>query len=83
MDAEGKELTAWGKWVREQPRGTLSRAMWATGYAWVSVSRAQYHLVSTDLAEALSRFTDGAVKASEMRSRPSAAARARRKKRVA
>ena len=53
--------TAWGKWVRRQPKGVLTEAMRATGLSWSTVSHAQWRRVRTEMAKALSAFTKGAV----------------------
>jgi len=73
MSEASGELTAWGRWVKAQPPGTLSRAMRATGFAWTTVSKAQFRLVTLETAEALAKFTRGEVKARELVKRRSAA----------
>lgn len=65
--------TAWGTWVRAQPKGVLTRAMRATGLSWSSVNKAKKRLVTRDVAEALAKFTRGAVKARDLVKRRSAA----------
>jgi hypothetical protein len=65
--------TAWGAWVRTQPKGVLTRAMRETKLSWSSVSKAKHHLVTRDVAEALAKFTRGAVKARELVKRRAAA----------
>lgn len=72
--SDGEELTAWGVWIRSQPRGTLSRAQLSTKLAWSTVHGAQKKLVSRDVAEALSKFTKGEVKASQLIKRKQGAA---------
>lgn len=63
---EERGETAWGAWVRTQPKGVLTRAMRATGVSWSSVNKAKHSLVTRDVAEALAKFTRGAVKAREL-----------------
>lgn len=58
--------TAWGAWVRQQPKGVLTRAMRETGLGWSTVSKAQKRLVAMETAQLLSRFTRGQVKAKDI-----------------
>ena len=73
MQADQGE-TAWGAWVRTQPKGILTRAMRETGLSWSSVTKAKTRLVTRDVAETLARFTRGAVKASQLVKRRKAVA---------
>lgn len=57
-----RQQTAWGEWVKRQPKGVLTRAMRETGLAYSTVIKACRRRVTRDVAEALSRFTHGAVK---------------------
>ena len=61
-----EDLTAFGRWVRTQPRGTLSRAMASTGLAYTTVLYAKTRLVTREVAEALSAFTRGEVAADDL-----------------
>jgi hypothetical protein len=62
----GDKLTAWGAWVRKQPRGIMTKAQRATGLAYSTVHGAQTRLVREDVALLLSKFTRGEVKAREI-----------------
>jgi len=53
-------------WVREQPRGALTRAHYATGLAYSTVFAAQFKLMRRDVAYELSRFTRGAVRVADI-----------------
>jgi hypothetical protein len=54
-------LTAFGEWLRCQPRGTPSEAMRVTGLAYSTVLIAKRRRMTRDVAEVLSAFTGGAV----------------------
>ena len=58
----GEELTAFGRWVREQPRGTMREIELETGLAYCTVHRALTHRMSLEVAKLLSAVTRGAVK---------------------
>lgn len=53
--------TAWGRWVRDQPRGVMMRAMRVTGLAYSTIHDARYRLMSRDVAEKLAAFSAGGV----------------------
>lgn len=72
-----QDLTAWGRWVRKQPRGTMVRAQLTTGLAYSTIHYALRRRVTMEVAEALAKFTGGAVKpASIARRRKPTGARA-------
>jgi hypothetical protein len=52
--------TAWGRWVRTQPTGVLSRAQEKTGLSWTTIFRAKTHRVNRATARLLSKFARGA-----------------------
>jgi len=62
MQNPNADETAWGRWVRTQERGVLTRAMHSTGLAWATVNKARKKLMTRGVAEKLSRFSRGAVK---------------------
>jgi hypothetical protein len=65
--SEEEQLTAWGRWLVEQPRGTKNRAFRETGLALTTLDHARTNLVTNEVAELLAAFTKGAVKSSAMR----------------
>jgi hypothetical protein len=65
--SEEEQLTAWGRWLVQQPRGTKNRAHRATGLALTTLDHARRNLVTNEVAELLAAFSKGAFKASEMR----------------
>lgn len=62
----GEQLTAWGVWVRQQPRGIMTKAQRVTGLAYSTVHGAQTRRVRPDIAALLSKFSRGAVKAKDI-----------------
>lgn len=66
MDMGRDGMTAFGRWAEEQPRGVLSRAMRATGFAYSTIHAATKRRMSRDVAVKLARFTRYEVKASEI-----------------
>lgn len=74
--------TAWGKWVRGQPKGVLTDAMRVTGLSWSTVSHAQWRRIRSELAKVLADFTGGAVSAAELAIPSRLPALGTRKKRV-
>lgn len=65
--SEEEQLTAWGRWLIQQPRGTKNRAFRETGLALTTLDHARRNLVTDEVAKLLAAFTKGAVKATEMR----------------
>jgi hypothetical protein len=61
-----RERNAFGAWVATQPRGTLTRAQRATGYAYSTIHHAQFRRVREDVAINLERFTGGRVRAASI-----------------
>jgi hypothetical protein len=71
-----RQRTAFGEWVKTQPRGVLTQVMRTTGLAWATVHGAQYRFVSRDVAVLLARCTAKAVKPSQLiKKRPAHATR--------
>lgn len=64
--AETDELTPWGKWLKTQGVGALTRAMRKTDLSWSTVSKAQRRLVTLEVAQVLASYAKGAFKAAEM-----------------
>ena len=62
----GEELTAWGIWLSQQPRGTREKAVRQTGLAATTVDDAKRRRVTREVAELLSTFSAGAVKVSDL-----------------
>lgn len=62
----GEELTAWGVWLSQQPRGTRERAVRQTGLAATTIDDAKRRRVTREVADLLSQFSGGAVKATDM-----------------
>jgi hypothetical protein len=69
MGAMSSALTAWGKWVRSQPRGTMRRAELATKLAYSTIHYALTQRTSRKVAELLSEFSGGAVRVDAMAKR--------------
>jgi hypothetical protein len=65
MDEEG--LTAFGRWVRKQPRGTMREIELKSGLAYSTVHGAQKRLVSLEVARVLCSFTHGEVKVGDIK----------------
>lgn len=55
------ELTAFGRWLKGQPKGALSEAHRRTKLAWSTVCDARKKRMSREVARKLSRFTRGEV----------------------
>lgn len=61
------KLTAWGRWLKSQPRGTLTRAQEATRLAYSTLHYARVRrLTDEDAAKALAAFARGAFTAEDM-----------------
>lgn len=60
------EETAWGRWVKTQPVGVLSRAQEKTGLSWTTVFRAKTHRVNKPTARLLAKFARGAFHADDI-----------------
>jgi hypothetical protein len=74
----GQKLTVWGRWLRKQPRGTLTRAQEATRLAYSTLHYARVRrLTDESAAEALASFARGAF-AHEDLLRPSERGRSRK-----
>jgi hypothetical protein len=56
------QLTAFGRWVRKQPRGTKAKIQYATHLAYSTVHAATRKRVSREVAELLAEQTGGAVR---------------------
>lgn len=63
---DNSELTAWGRWIKQQSDGALTLAMRETGLSWFTVSKAQKRLVSLEVAEILAGYSGGAFRAADM-----------------
>jgi len=63
----GAKLTAWGRWLRDQPRGTLTRAQKATDLAYSTLHYARVRrLTEVKHAEKLVAFSGGAFRVDEI-----------------
>lgn len=64
--SEEEQLTAWGRWLIQQPRGTKNRAFRETGLALSTLDHARTHRVSIQTADLLAAFSKRAFKAAEI-----------------
>ena len=83
MRTNAPRQTAWGRWVRKQPKGALTQAMLATGLAWSTVCKARTRLVTHEVAVLLSEFTRGEVSVADLAKKPSSAGIEAARKRAA
>lgn len=65
--SEENQLTAWGRWLAQQPRGTKNRAHRETGVALTTLDHARKNLVTDEIAKLLAAFSRGGFRAAEMR----------------
>lgn len=61
-----EELTAWGRWLVQQPRGTRERAARQCGVAATTVDDAKRRRVSREIAELFAKFSGGAVRVDDI-----------------
>jgi len=66
MSRTTQELTPFGLWLQEQPRGVQSAAVLATGLAYTTILAAKTRRVTAEVARLLSHFTKGAVGIADM-----------------